>query len=90
MSKPLRPSFDGRIVPIVLTMTEQHSQDWRDMPDSYWFARLVEEVGELAGSLVDNHEDSPEWELTQIASICLNWLDMRSGRIANGNGTVNE
>lgn len=51
---------------------------WRDKPDSYWLARLMEEVGELAGSLVGDHDDPPEWELTQIAGICINWLEMRA------------
>ncbi len=45
--------------------------------DSYWFARLVEEVGELGASLVQDHPDTPDHELIQIASICINWLEKR-------------
>lgn len=61
----------------VLALKEKYRDYWRDDPESYWFARLVEEVGELGGSLVGNHTDSPGWELAQIAAICLNWLEMR-------------
>lgn len=63
-----------------------HNDKWRDDPDSYWFARLVEEVGELGGSLVGNHDDPPEWELKQIATICMNWLDMRQNASTNDKG----
>lgn len=59
----------------------EHRRDyrthWRDREEGYWLARLVQEFGELAGSLVGNHDDAPEHELTQIASICINWLEMR-------------
>lgn len=61
----------------VLDLKRKHSETWRDMPESYWLARLMEEVGELASSVVGDHKDPVEWELTQIAAICLNWLDMR-------------
>lgn len=42
----------------------------------------MQEVGELAGSLVGDHEGPPEWELRQIVAICINWLDMRCGELA--------
>lgn len=35
---------------------------------------LVEEVEELAGALVGNHEHPPELELIQIGGIVINWL----------------
>lgn len=66
----------------VLELKNSHSNTWRDKPESYWFARLSQEVGELGSSLVGDHEDSPDWELNQIASICLNWLEMRSALAA--------
>ena len=56
---------------------EEHKTTWRDKPESYWFARLIQECGELGSALVGDHEDPVEWELTQIAAICLNWLEMR-------------
>lgn len=61
----------------VLRLKLEHVKTWRDKPESYWFARLVQEVGELGSSLVGDHDDSPDWELAQIAAICLNWLEMR-------------
>lgn len=66
----------------VLELAIKHKQTWRNEPESKWLMGLVEEVGELAESLLDdplnNHEHVPEHELQQIASICLNWLDMRA------------
>lgn len=61
----------------VLALKDKNSKLWRDKPDSYWFMRLLEEVGELALSLRGRHEHSPETELRQITSICLNWLEYR-------------
>ena len=52
--------------------------DWRGMPSYYWLTRLVEEVGELAQALTARHEHSPDYELLQIASIAINWLDNRN------------
>lgn len=70
------PTADG-----VLQLAAQHSTTWRDKPSSYWLARLVQEVGELGSALVLDHDDPPEWELMQIAAICLNWLDMRYHKV---------
>lgn len=51
-----------------------HRETWQDRDDAYWFQRLVSEVGELGASLAGDHDDPPEWELAQIASIARNWL----------------
>ena len=59
----------------VIALSRQHSKTWRDEDDPYWLSRLMEEVGELAGALVGNHEGPVTWELQQIATICINWLD---------------
>ncbi len=58
-------------------LLEQHKGTWRDKPEDYWLARLMQEVGELASSLVGDHDDPVEWELSQIAAICMNWLRYR-------------
>jgi hypothetical protein len=63
---------------LVLSLRELHEATWRDKPESYWLARLMQEVGELGSSLVGDHDDPADWELAQIAAICLNWLDMRA------------
>ena len=64
----------------VSAMAEQHRDTWRGKPESYWLARLVGEVGELAGSLVGDHPDPVDHELVQIASISINWLKRRELR----------
>lgn len=62
----------------VLQLKERHSVTWRDRADDFWYYRLGEEFGELGASLAGDHKDSPDWELEQIAAICLNWLEKRS------------
>ena len=52
----------------------RHIDTWSGQPDCYWFYRLSQEIGELGSSLADDHEHSPEYEMAQIASICINWL----------------
>jgi len=61
-----------------LDVVRRFINHWRDKDESYWFARLAEEFGELGGSLVGNHVGPVDHELRQIAAICLNWLDMRN------------
>lgn len=61
----------------VVNHRRQYLTHWRDRPDDYWLARLMQEVGELASSLVGDHDDPPEHELRQIAGICINWLEKR-------------
>jgi len=67
-----------KVIEGVTTSLWKHRLTWRDRDDNYWFARLVQEVGELGSALVGDHEHPPELELTQIAAICLNWLDRKS------------
>src|SRR3990172_4776547 len=69
------------IVQAVIDLKEKHCETWRDMPESYWLARLMQEVGELGSSLVGDHYDPVEWELMQISAICLNWLEMRNPQV---------
>ena len=68
----------------VAYLVREHWSTWRDKDDCYWLVQLVEEVGELAQSLVGEHEHEPELELAQIASICVNWLTMRQRQEALG------
>ena len=69
------------IINAVIELKEKHRETWRDMPESYWLARLMQEVGELGSSLVGDHDDPAEWELMQISAICLNWLEMRNPQV---------
>ena len=58
-------------------LKEQHEDTWRDRPQWYWMLGLLEEVIELGLSLMGLHEGPVEWELLQIAAICLNWIEYR-------------
>lgn len=62
------------------TLAYKYAYDahWRDKDESWWLARLLQEVGELADTFTEETEDERQHELRQIASICLNWLDMRN------------
>jgi hypothetical protein len=75
-----------------VSLAIQHKNTWRDKPESYWLAGLMEEVGELAGALVGQHEHSPESELIQIASICENWLrfreELKRSEVRNGDNWI--
>jgi len=62
----------------VIELKEKHSKTWRDKPESYWLARLMQEVGELGSSLVGDHDEPVDWELMQISTICMNWIEMRN------------
>lgn len=59
----------------VLRYAERHSGRWRDRSDLYWYLRLLQETLELGGVVLGLHDDDPEHEKAQIASICINWMD---------------
>lgn len=54
--------------------TRANSERWKDQPESYWLARLNQEVAELTLALQGEHVGPVDHELKQIASICTNWL----------------
>ena len=62
----------------VLKLKQVHSGTWQSESESRWLGGLIEEVGELASALENTHEHTPDYELTQIAAICLNWLEYRA------------
>ncbi len=64
----------------VLELKKRHEQTWRGRPESRWIRGLLGELAELARSLLGLHHHPPEWELMQIAAICLNWLEYRADR----------
>ena len=68
----------------VLLLKNKHQDLWRDRDDAFWFARFMQEVGELAGALVGNHEHPSELEMYQCAAILLNWLEKRRGEPKTG------
>ena len=61
----------------VVNHRRQYISRHRDKDDNYWLLMLHEEVAELTLSLRGKHEHSPELELTEIAGICINWLEKR-------------
>ena len=67
------------IINDILEIKEKHRETWRDKPDEIWLTHFIEEVAELVLSVHGKHNHSPDIELKQIASICLNWLEMREG-----------
>lgn len=62
-------------------VAKMHAEKWRDLDDRVWFRKLCDEVLELAPALDNLHEHGVEWELMQIASICVNWLNKRQAAI---------
>lgn len=60
---------------IVMQMKTRYANQWQDKDDGYWFTRLVQEVGEAGSVLANDHDDTLEHELCQIASIAMNWLE---------------
>ncbi len=69
------PGWDW--VEATLALKEDHADRWRDRSSAYWFWRLLSEFVELFLALLGLHKDKPEWEMMQIATICLNWLEYR-------------
>src|SRR3990172_9587605 len=61
----------------VIKLKEKYREKWRDRSQWYWAWRLCQEVAELIGSLLHIHHDSVDWELMQISTIGMNWLEMR-------------
>lgn len=55
-------------------LVERYKNSWQNEPESYWFYRLSQELGELGSSLAGDHEHPPIHELKQIASIATNWI----------------
>ena len=75
--KPKREPPKISTVDFVLGLKESHRKTWRKEPQRKWVFGLLEEVWELLLSLIGLHEGPPDWELAQIAAICMNWMEMR-------------
>jgi NTP pyrophosphatase (non-canonical NTP hydrolase) len=55
-------------------LTEHYATLWANESPSYWFRRLVAEVGELAEALNGEHEHIWQLEAAQVAAIATNML----------------
>ena len=64
----------------VFALKQTHLETWRNHGQLKWTLGLLEEVAELLLSLAGLHKDPPDWELMQIATIAMNWLEMRTER----------
>ena len=65
------------LINLVLDLKGARGTIWKDYGSYEWYKGLCEEIDELGAALNGEHTDSPDHELIQIASIALNWLDMR-------------
>ena len=63
---------------LIHDVTVRYQEHWRKQPDRFWMRKLNDETSELRRSLKQRHGDTPDLELIQIASTCLNWLDKRN------------
>ncbi len=66
----------------VIELKRRHAKTWREKSDLFWFFGLCEEVFELAGAMLGLHRGPVEWELTQISTIAMNWLEKRAAQQA--------
>ena len=64
----------GAIIQQVRQIALHHAACWTDKSDTDWYLGLLGEVHELWDALRGIHEHPTEYELLQIASICVNWL----------------
>lgn len=58
----------------VYRLADKYKFYWQYRSNLYWSWRLLLEVFELFGSLLNIHKDPVKWELIQISSICINWM----------------
>jgi hypothetical protein len=59
----------------LLALKVKHKETWKTRSVWYWAWRLFLEWLELIGALLKVHNDLPEWELLQIASIAVNFRE---------------
>jgi hypothetical protein len=72
--------LESTVVLGTIKLMSDHKTTWRNKPEWFWFLSLLEEFWELLGALVGWHKDPVDFELMQIAAICMNWMDMRRKR----------
>ncbi len=85
--KVLEASVDMLPAWITCIKAERARQDakWgeQDHDDLYWLGILMEEVGELAKSIIENDPKNGAKELIQSAAVCVAWMeaiDRRAGK----------
>lgn len=61
----------------VMILKRFHQNTWCGKSNGWWALCLAEEFMELILALLGLHRHSPDLELIEIASIAINWLEMR-------------
>lgn len=75
--------IEGSPIMATIRLQQKYRDHWKDKGDWYWAWRVLLEVGALITSLAGfRREGSPRWELMQIASICMNWMQNHEARKA--------
>ena len=72
----------------VIELKRQHTNTWRNHGQVKWTLGLLEEVSELLLALVGLHHHSPDWEMRQIATIAMNWLERREEQGGKNDGNA--
>lgn len=74
---------EGSPIMATIRMQQKYKDHWREKNDWYWFWKLAQEFLALGWNVAGFHRDgSPRWELMQIASICMNWMQLHEARKA--------
>ncbi len=63
---------------LVIKQKRRYKNYWRDKSEWYWLYKLLFEIRELVSALLGIHKRSVRYELEQIASICMNWMEKGS------------
>lgn len=72
--------MNTRLEQMAIDLRRQHRTTWRTRKQGFWLFGLLEEIAELILALAGLHKDGVDWELLQIAAICMNWMEMRAER----------
>lgn len=65
----------------IVAEANKYKDKWQNKDDYYWLSRLQQEMAELTLVLDNQHKDTLEHELIQIATISINWLRKRGNNI---------
>lgn len=81
-SSPVSATVESYSAPLrrVEDYADEYADHWRGRSSWYWMWRLTQEVAEALGVLIGVHDDDLDHELTQIASICVNWQRKRGAK----------
>lgn len=67
----------SNVLAVIARTADRYEGKWRERSEAYWLSRMVQGTGRLASALTDEHDETPDHELLQIAAVAINWLEMR-------------